>query len=86
MTSKEFDIAAKLAVISRFGNAKDVNEMHTVWFARILGAMKCIIIDLNPDNSDMYEVTYNAEKDEMYVDKYEKVANVGLNRLDIDLL
>jgi hypothetical protein len=86
MTSKEFETAAKLAVIARFKNAKDVYEMHTVWFARILGAMKCIVVDLDPANMDMYEVTYNAAKDEMYVDKYSKTDNLRLTREDIDLL
>lgn len=86
MTSKEFETAAKLAVITRFKNAKDIDEMHTVWFARILGAMKCIIVDLNPANMDMYEVSYNAAKDELYVDKYSKVGNIRLTREDIDLL
>ena len=86
MTSKEFETAAKLAVISRFKNALDVNEMHTVWFARVLGAMKCIIVDLDSSNSDMYEATYSADKDEMYVDKYSKVDHEKLSRSEIDLL
>lgn len=86
MTSKDFETAAKLAVINRFKNALDVNEIHMVWFARVLGAMKCIVIDLDSSNSDMYEVTYSVDKNEMYVDKYSKTDHEKLSRSEIDLL
>ena len=44
----------------------------------MLGFKKCILID-GGDNRRMYEVTYNAEYDEMYVDEYDKMGNKRFN-------
>ena len=81
MTSYQFEVAAKNAVsraiVERFGEEYDISMIQMVWFAHLLGNKKAILID-NGKNRRFYEVTYNAEKDEMYVDCYDKMFNMKL--------
>lgn len=47
-----------------------------VWFAHVLGNKKAIFIDTNNrENHRIYEVTYNAATEEIYVDIYVKASN-----------
>lgn len=56
-------------------------EVYVVWFCYILGGWKALVSTTIPDNK-YYEVTFNKDTDEMYVDTYLKVSNkaVPLNR------
>ncbi len=85
MTSYEFEVAAKNAVIKiikeKYGEDYDISQISMVWFAHILGFKKAILIDAG-ENLRLYEVTYNRDKNELYVDAYEKQENVKL--VDID--
>ena len=79
MTSYEFEKAAKNAVIKVLSD--DVNFMNItidqldlVWFAHELGYKKCTIWG-KPMGTRYAEVTYNRDKDEMYVDIYQKITN-----------
>ena len=87
MTSYEFEVAAKNAVAEvlwdRFHEDYDISRIQVVWFAHTLGNKKAILID-NGQNRRMYEVTYNAQKHELYVDVYDKLINVKLDRIDTD--
>jgi len=78
MTSYKFEVAAKNAVMDVVLKNHDevftIKDLSLVWFARILGNMKAIVID-NGVNNRLYEVTYNIDKDEMYVDEYDKQTN-----------
>lgn len=78
MTSYKFEVAAKNAVMDVILKNHDevftIKDLSLVWFARILGYMKAIVID-NGVNNRLYEVTYNIDKDEMYVDEYNKQTN-----------
>lgn len=78
MTSYKFEVAAKNAVMDVILKNHDevftIKDLSLVWFARILGNMKAIVID-NGVNNRLYEVTYNIDKDEMYVDEYDKQTN-----------
>ena len=78
MTSYQFEVAAKNAVMDVILKNHDevftIKDLSLVWFARILGDMKAIVID-NGVNNRLYEVTYNIDKDEMYVDEYDKQTN-----------
>ena len=79
MTTYEFEVAAKNAVIAavkeRYHEDYQIQDVQIVWMARILGFMKTILID-NGGNARLYEVTYNRERNEMYVDMYSKDKNV----------
>lgn len=78
MTSYQFEVAAKNAVMDviKKNHNEDfvISDLSFVWFARILGYMKAIVID-NGQNTRLFEVTYNLNKDEMYVDEYDKQTN-----------
>ena len=79
MTTYEFEVAAKNAVIAavkeRYHEDYQIQDVQIVWMSRILGFMKAILID-NGGNARLYEVTYNRERNEMYVDMYSKDKNV----------
>lgn len=84
MTSYEFEKAAKNAVIKVLSD--DVNFMNItidqldlVWFAHELGYKKCTIWG-KPMGNRYAEVTYNRDKDEMYVDIYQKITNQVIGR------
>ena len=86
MTSYEFEVAAKNAVISLYakeGIEFTVNEIDFVWFAHTLGFKKCTIWG-KPMENEYAEVTYNRDKNEMYVDIYQKVSNTKIVGEDID--
>ena len=79
MTSYEFEVAAKNAVLSvvnpQYKESFTIQDLSVVWMAHVLGYKKCILVD-NGQNSRLYEVTYNKGRDECYVDVYEKALNV----------
>lgn len=45
-----------------------------MWYSKTLQNRKALVITL-PTCDRYYEITYNGDKDEMYVDTYEKHAN-----------
>lgn len=79
MTSYEFEKAAKNAVIMTLNENIYINELDLVWFAHELGYKKCTIWGI-PMGNRYAEVTYNRDKDEMYVDIYQKIANQVIER------
>ena len=85
MTSYEFEVAAKNAVIKvckeQFGDPYDITNIQIVWFAHVLGYKKAILID-NGHNNRLYEVTYNRQTAEMYVDTYDKLNNTVVTDFD----
>ena len=85
MTSYEFEVMAKNAVISvaadKHGETFTIDQISIVWFAHLLGYKKAILIDSGKNNR-IYEVTYNREKNEMYVDEYEKLSNTVFREFD----
>ena len=50
-------------------------EVYLVWFAKTLQNWKCLVSSTLPDGM-YYEVTYNGDKQETYIDAYKKVENV----------
>lgn len=88
MTSYEFEVAAKNAVIKAIKEMHDedfpIEQINMVWFAHLLGFKKAILIDAGANNR-LYEVTYNRDKNEMYVDEYDKVKNTVFTELDTEV-
>ena len=74
MTSYEFEKAAKNAVIQTLNENISIDQLDLVWFAHELGYKKCTIWG-QPMGNRYAEVTYNRDKDEMYVDIYQKIIN-----------
>lgn len=78
MTSYEFEKLAKNEVIKIMKEKYDIElsieELDIVWFAHELGFKKCT---LYAEKLGHYypEVTYNRDKNELYVDIYLKQSN-----------
>lgn len=73
MTSSKFIKFSKAAVKKNYSNMDD-ESIHLVWFSKSLKNFKGLFITDAMD-SKMYEVTYNGEKNEIYVDTYVKREN-----------
>ena len=82
MTSYTFEKTAKETLIDiikeKYGEEYRIEDINMVWFAHILGSKKAILID-NGHNKRLYEVTYNLNTAEMYIDVYEKQLNKKVN-------
>ena len=87
MSSYEFEVAAKNAVkevcLKYYGEVYGIKDIQMVWFSHILGFKKAILINNGPDLR-IFEVTYNRDKNEMYVDSYSKTSNDVLMQADIN--
>jgi hypothetical protein len=55
-----------------------LNEVYVVWWAKVLQNWKCLISTTLPDGM-YYEVTYNGDKGETYLDAYKKFDNVCIS-------
>lgn len=77
MTSYDFEKAAKNAVIDVLGDNIVIDQLDMVWFAHQLWYKKCTIL-VEPMGDKYAEVTYNIDKDEMYVDIYQKISNTKI--------
>lgn len=83
MTSYEFEKAAKNAVIKVLGEDIKISQLEFVWFAHELGYKKCTLWGV-PMGNRYAEVTYNRDKNEMYVDIYTKVSNTRIPAEEFD--
>ena len=88
MNSYDFEKVAKNAVIKILKEDYDIHptikEMQVVWFTHCLGYKKCCLYA--PCMKAKYaEVTYNREKDELYVDIYIKDYNKKIPFDEFDL-
>lgn len=86
MTSYEFEIAAKNAVIDMlrdYGIKATIEDLHLTWFVHLIGNKKCMVWG-NPMGKMYAEITYSLESDRMYVDLYEKKKHAELASFDID--
>ena len=80
--SKEFLEIARRAVFEMAQEGLDptdnvdlnMDDVYVTWFGFILGDMKALVSTSLPDGK-YYEVTYNKEKKEIYVDCYVKLKN-----------
>ena len=76
MDSRKFHDLAINAVLQVNQNI-EVSEMFVVWMCKTLQNNKALISAQSTDN--YYEVTYNGDKHELYVDEYIKNRNTCLN-------
>lgn len=78
MTSYVFEKIAKNAVAKilklKFDIDVAISDLDFVWFAHELGFKKCTIWG-KPMGNLYAEVTYNRDKNEIYVDIYKKMTN-----------
>ena len=85
MTSYDFEKAAKNAVIDVLGADIVIDQLDMVWFAHELGYKKCTIWG-EPMGDKYAEVTYNRDKDEMYVDIYQKISNTKIQSSEFNFI
>jgi hypothetical protein len=52
-------------------------EVYVVWFAKTLQNAKALLSTPLPDGM-YYEITYNGDKDEFYLDAYKKFENIKI--------
>ena len=76
MDSRQFEEVAKNAVLQVSPNIA-ISEMFIVWMCKTLQNNKALIGI--PHSGHYYEVTYNGDKRELYVDEYIKNTNTCLN-------
>lgn len=53
----------------------DPYNIKVVWFCKTLQNWKAMVADISPDGM-FFEVTYNGNKKEAYIDAYKKFENV----------
>lgn len=87
MTTQDFEKLAKAAVIKQaqdaYGEDYTIDDISVVWMVHVLGHKKCILID-NGSNDRIYEVTYNSNYDDLYLDIYSKKKNCRFDSFQID--
>lgn len=85
MSTNDFETLAKNMVIetvkNNYGIEVSMDDLEFVWFAHELGYKKCTLYA--KELGDYYpEVTYNKEKNEMYVNVYLKQSNTKIDGKD----
>lgn len=79
MSIDAFICAAKKAVadfLAQYHHKPiDVVDVAVVWQCKTLQNYKAILIGLTHDEF-LFEATYNGDKDELYLDAYDKIKNV----------
>ena len=65
-TNKHIDKTDKMQIT--------VDDVYVVWFCKTLQNWKALASTTVPDGM-YYELTYNGDKDEMYLDAYKKFEN-----------
>lgn len=55
----------------------ELKDVYVVWFAKTLQNAKALV-STNVSDGMYYEVTFNGDKNEFYLDAYKKFNNVGV--------
>ncbi len=85
----DFQEKAKHLVFSYVSNKLEKTDPHVdfevyvVWFSKTLGNWKALLSTTLPDGM-YYEVTYNGEATETYLDAYKKFENVCIDDYDFE--
>lgn len=84
MKNKEFIELCENAVVDYFNKRKDKtdhvfigrDDVFVVWSCKTLQNHKALLSTTVPDGM-YYELTYNGDKDELYLDAYKKWENIA---------
>lgn len=60
-------------------NSIPLTDVFVVWFCKTLQNWKALVGTATKD-SLYYEVTYNGDKDETYLDVYDKIKNIKISK------
>lgn len=79
INSYNYEVICKNALIEQlkklYNEDFKIEDLHLVWFSKILQNYKCVIVDLRA-NQRYYEITFNGNKNEIYIDIYQKEHNI----------
>lgn len=89
MGTDKFLYLCKLAVADYFNNRKDKTDdvkissenVFVVWSCKTLQNNKALLSTTVPDGM-YYELTYNGDKKELYMDAYKKWENICFERVE----
>lgn len=77
MNNNYFELIAKRMVLQEIEKElkKEIRreDVFAVWMTKALQNNKAIFGSVLTD--DLYEITYNGDKNEFYIDKYQKIEN-----------
>ena len=84
MTNEEFIKLAKEKVLEYhtenilepYDDRITLDNVFVAWYSKILQNHKALLGISDMDDQHYYEVTYNGDKDELYLDVYNKEENV----------
>lgn len=84
--SYEFEVICKNIIIDYFNNNVEktdnlkinIKDVYVVWMCKTLQNSKALLSTNIPDGL-YYEITYNGDKDEIYLDVYKKWQNKKIN-------
>lgn len=86
MTTEEFIAKCRDHVLTVAKKEFDANalssDVQLVWYAKTLQNHKCIVCIPGRDIGHIYECTYNGDKEEFYIDAYNKVSNTVFPLID----
>lgn len=84
MVKKAKDIVRQYVIKGAFYNAEEPSDINVfvVWQCKTLQNWKFMLITDLPDNI-YYELTYNGDKEEFYLDVYDKKDNVVIKDYDL---
>jgi hypothetical protein len=81
----DLTLEARQRVVSFFNDFRlegvpeiGLDSVYVVWYCVILGNWKALVSTVIPDEM-YYEVTYNVETGETYIDAYSKMINVAIS-------
>ena len=81
--SNTMELGAKFLVTEYYNNHQkhnesdcktiDISDVFVVWFCKTIQNFKMLLGTDDPNDKMYYEVTYNGDKDELYLDVYKQV-------------
>ena len=77
MGNVEFETICRKAVADWYSQNREeitADDVYVVWVCKALQNNKALLATTKPDNM-YFEVTYNGDKGEIYLDAYSKVEN-----------
>ena len=89
--SHEFEVICKNAIINYYNNSAEITDnfkigikdVYVVWMCKTLQNSKALL-STNANDGMYYELTYNGDKKELYMDAYKKWQNIKLEEKNFD--
>ena len=89
--SYEFEVICKNAIIDYYNSRGEITDnfkieikdVYVVWMCKTLQNSKALLSTTANDGM-YYELTYNGDKEELYLDAYKKWENIKIEEKDFD--